>query len=219
MVHSSSNSVSFTSAPPLEKVKMDFRSEESISPNHLHVGAMVGNLPFHFTNHQSLNNYSSPANVNMFDPSKPPLVAETLLKKRRSLEDLAIIRSETVQKQKTRKRVVRGEDIKLKRPEQFLKEFRIREGSKNKMMRRKKKVERKTKAPLIPKNSMKGTVGVAVRIHGGKFSSPIIKNELEKLGLNKKYDAVFFKLDRSGIGTVASIRFLPVFVAYFVIFL
>ena len=136
----------------------------------------------------------------MFDPSKPPLVSETLLKKRRSLEDLAIIRSETVQKQKSTKRVVRGEDIKLKRPEQFLKERRIREGSKNKMLRRKNKIEAKTKAPLVPKGLMKSTVGVAVRIHAGKYSSSLIKNELEKIGLLKKYDAVFFRLDRNGIG-------------------
>ena len=142
----------------------------------------------------------------MFDPSKPPLVSETLLKKRRSLEDLAIIRSETVQKQKSTKRVVRGEDIKLKRPEQFLKERRIREGSKNKMLRRKSKINSKTNAALIPKTSMKSTVGIAVRIHAGKYSSPIIKSELEKIGLRKKYDATFFRLDRNGIGNTISFK-------------
>jgi hypothetical protein len=31
-------------------------------------------------------------------------------------------------------------------------------------------------------------------------SSSLIKNELEKIGLLKKYDAVFFRLDRNGIG-------------------
>lgn len=35
----------------------------------------------------------------MFDPSQPPLVQETLLKKRRSLDDLAYRRSVTVQQE------------------------------------------------------------------------------------------------------------------------
>jgi hypothetical protein len=35
----------------------------------------------------------------MFDPSQPPLVSETLLKKRRSLDELAHRRSVTVQRE------------------------------------------------------------------------------------------------------------------------
>jgi hypothetical protein len=44
------------------------------------------------------------------DPSLPPLIPETLLKRRRSLEDLAL------------KRV---EHVNIKRPEQYVREFRI----------------------------------------------------------------------------------------------
>jgi len=134
----------------------------------------------------------------MFDPSKPPLVSETLLKKRRNLDELALQRSLTVQIQNKKKRVIRGEDIKIKRPEQFVTEFRIQEGSKNKMLRRKKAVERK-KTPE-PRALIKSTVGLAVRIHAGKHTNPMIKSELMKMGLNKKYDAVFVKLDAEGIG-------------------
>jgi cytochrome c biogenesis protein ResB len=134
----------------------------------------------------------------MFDPSKPPLVSETLLKKRRNLDELALQRSLTVQTQNKKKRVIRGEDIKIKRPEQFVTEFRIQEGSKNKMLRRKKAVERKNTP--VPKELIKSSVGLAVRIHAGKHSNIMIKSELIKLGLNKKYDAVFVKLDAEGIG-------------------
>jgi hypothetical protein len=76
------------------------------------------------------------------------------------------------------------------------------------MLRRKNKIEAKTKAPLVLKGSMKSTVGVAVRIHGGKHSSPLIKNELEKIGLHKKYDAVFFRLDRNGIGNKQTFQYI-----------
>lgn len=134
----------------------------------------------------------------MFDPSKPPLVSETLLKKRRNLDELALQRSLTVQTQNKKKRVIRGEDIKIKRPEQFVTEFRIQEGSKNKMLRRKKAVERKNTP--VSKELIKSTVGLAVRIHAGKHSNIMIKSELIKMGLNKKYDAVFVNLDAEGIG-------------------
>ena len=138
----------------------------------------------------------------MFDPSQPPLISETLLKKRRSLDELALRRSATAQTQNKRKRIVRGEDVKVKRPEQFIREARIKEGSLKKMNRRKSQVEARNKSSIVPKSQLQHTVGFAVRIHGGRHSSELIKAELRKLGLQKKYDAVFFKLDNDGIGKV-----------------
>ena len=136
----------------------------------------------------------------MYDPSQPPLVSETLLKKRRNLDELALRRSLTVETQNKRKRVIRGEDVKIKRPEQFVTEFRIQEGSRNKMNRRKNSVEKRNLP--VKKSLIKNTVGVAIRIHTGKHASPQIKAELMKLGLNKKYDATFVKLDANGIGKI-----------------
>ena len=91
-----------------------------------------------------------------FDPGAPPLISETLLKSRRTLEELAHKRSVTVKTQNKvcylflrfliplfvskrshysfmvsptfllqRRRIVRGEDVRIKRPEQFVREFRI----------------------------------------------------------------------------------------------
>lgn len=138
--------------------------------------------------------------MSSFDPAQPPLIEETLLKKRRSLDELALRRSETLTNPNKRKRVIRGEDVKIKRPEQFIREARIKEGSLNKMNRRKSVVEAHTRGSIVPKSQIKKTVGVAVRIHGGRHSNELIKAELKALGLNKKYDAVFVKLDNDGIG-------------------
>jgi large subunit ribosomal protein L7e len=145
--------------------------------------------------------------MSSFDPSKAPLISETLLKKRRSLDDLAYKRSVTVGKQTKRKKVVRGEDIKIKRPEQFMREKRIQQGSQKKMLRKKRKAESKTNIGV----DLKPTVGFAVRIHEGRHSSEDIKSELRKLGLNKKYDGCFVKLDKEGI---THLRSLDSYVAY-----
>lgn len=146
----------------------------------------------------------------MFDPSQPPLISETLLKKRRSLDELAFKRSITVKTQNKKRRVVRGEDIKIKRPEQFVMEFRTREGSLNKMNRRKRQTERR-KTVDVEKSEIKSTVGFVIRIHEGRHSSTEIKGELVKLGLRKKYEGVFFNLNEEGI---ARLKPLDSYVAY-----
>ena len=133
-----------------------------------------------------------------FDASAPPLVEETLLKKRKSLEELAHWRSVNLKQQVTRRRVVRGEDVKIKRPEQFVREFRINEGSSNKVKRKKRETGRRT----ILGGAAKGTekkVGVVVRIHEGRHSSKMIKQDLKKMGLSKKYDATFTRLDEAAL--------------------
>eukprot|EP01041_Mallomonas_annulata_P010327 gene10327-21552_t len=147
----------------------------------------------------------------MFDPSQPPLLSETLLKKRRTLDELVHRRSITVQVQNKRKRVVRGENVQIKRPEQFVREFRIREGSQNKMHRRKREVQRRTTNVGVPKSAIKNTVGLVVRIHGGRHASEEIKSELRTLKLTRKYDACFVKLDEK---MIAQLKPIDTYVAY-----
>ena len=143
-----------------------------------------------------------------FDPSKAPLISETLLKKRRSLDELAYKRSVTVARDVKRKRVIRGENVKIKRPEQFMTESRIKDGSKKKMLRKVKKA-----AATKRKNDkeLKDTVGFAVRIHEGRHSNEDVKEELRKIGLAKKYDAGFIRLDSAG---VTKLKGLDNYVAY-----
>jgi len=139
-----------------------------------------------------------------------PLVSETLLKNRRTLDELAYRRSITVEKQVKRKRVVRGEDVHVKRAEQFVRERRIKEGSEKKMQRRKRQAEKRTKT-IVPKASLKKTVGLVVRIHEGRHTSQDIKSSLNKLGLKAKYNAVFMKLDEA---TITQLKALDAYVAY-----
>ena len=145
-----------------------------------------------------------------FDPNSAPLVPETLLKRRRTLDELQQRRQETVQKQVKRRRVVRGENVVLKRPEQFVRENKIKEGSNNKMNRRRRESQ-KRKSLAIPKSELKETVGFVIRIHGGRHASPEIKSELRSLGLTKKYDGVFMKLDKEAI---ARLKAIDAYVAY-----
>lgn len=150
--------------------------------------------------------------MSSFDPSQPPLISETLLKKRRSLDELALRRATKLSVQNKKKKNVRGEVVKLKRPEQFVTEARIREGSQKKMLRRKSQVEAKSRSSLVQKGeAMKDTVGLLVRIHQGRHASQEIKEELKKMGLMRKYDAVFCKLDREGI---SRLKPLDAYVAY-----
>ena len=145
-----------------------------------------------------------------FDPNAAPLVPETLLKRRRTLDELQQKRADTVQKQVKRRRVVRGENVVLKRPEQFVRENKIKEGSSNKMNRRKRESTRRTTL-AIPRSELKDTVGFVIRIHAGRHASPEIKNELRSLGLTKKYDGVFMKLDKE---TISRLKAIDAYVAY-----
>lgn len=51
----------------------------------------------------------------------------------------------------------------------------------------------------VKNTDVRKTVGFAIRIHEGRHSSQEIKSELAKLGLHKKYDGIFYKLDKAGI--------------------
>lgn len=137
--------------------------------------------------------------VQTFDPTKAPLISETLLKKRRTLDELQHKRATVVQQQQKKRRVVRGEDIKIKRPEQFLKENKIKTGSLKKMQRRAKETERRSHVKLPKGMKIKETIGFVVRIHEGKFTNSEIKKYMNSIGLKKKYEAVFMKLDEKAI--------------------
>jgi 60S ribosomal protein uL30 len=128
---------------------------------------------------------------------------------------------------------VKGEDVKIKRPEQFVREFRIvskrittrcieddglngclfdvqKQGSENKMKRRQKLMERRT-SKTVNKMLTQSTVGLVIRIHAGKHSSEDIKKALKKLDLKNKYDAVFVRLDEERL---RELKALDAYVAY-----
>lgn len=69
-------------------------------------------------------------------------------------------------------------------------------------MQRRKRDAGKRNHPNVPKDSIKSTVGLVIRIHAGRHASDEIKAELKKLNLNHKYDAVFTVLDEKHIGKI-----------------
>jgi 60S ribosomal protein uL30 len=85
-----------------------------------------------------------------------------------------------------------------------------RVGSQQKMERRKRMAERRSSVD-VPKGSIQQSVGLVVRIHAGRHASDEIKETLRKWGLNKKYDAVFMKLDASAI---SKLKAYDAYVAY-----
>lgn len=78
-------------------------------------------------------------------------------------------------------------------------------------MNRRKKQAEKRKNPKVPKNKIKNTTGLIVRIHGGRHSNNDIKKELSNMKLNNKYDAVFIKLDED---TIKKLSALDAYLAY-----
>ena len=143
-----------------------------------------------------------------------PLIEETLLKRRRSLEELQHRRAVTVQQQVKRKRVVRGDNVKIIRPERFVHEYRIKEGSQQKMVRKKRHVENNTgKKNKEMKNEIIKTssIGLVIRIHEARHASKDIKKALSSLKLYKKYDARFIALDDLSIPKLVP---LNAFLAY-----
>lgn len=78
------------------------------------------------------------------------------------------------------------------------------------MERRRRMAEKRVNVD-VPKNSIQNTVGIVVRIHEGRHSSKEIKKELKEFGLNKKYDAIFMKLDSDNI---RKLKPLDAYVAY-----
>lgn len=146
-----------------------------------------------------------------FDPSLPPLVPETVLKKKRTIDELALARSAHLQNMNKRKRVVRGEDIKIKRPERFVMEHRIRTGSYQKLQRKKRAAKRTKTGGVKSKDVKEETVGFVIRIHEGRHANSVVKSELNRLGLQRKYSARFIRL---GPEECKKLKHLDSYIAY-----
>ena len=138
-----------------------------------------------------------------------PLIEETVLKRRRSLDELQHRRVITVQQQVKRKRILRGENVKIVRPERYVHEYRIKEGSRQKMERYKREVENNTGKKNRSVNddiNRTSTVAFVIRIHEARHASKEIKRALSQLKLYKKYDARFIRLDVSCLKRLAPLN-------------
>ena len=77
-----------------------------------------------------------------------------------------------------------------------------KEGSKKRMERRKKQIEKQS-SKTIKRTISKDTVGLMVRLHDGKNLTGALKAELRELKLNQKYDAQFINLNEENISKFA----------------
>ena len=81
--------------------------------------------------------------------SDTPLISETLLKRRRSLEELAYKRTLVSAAQNSkRNKKVRGDSTKVKRPEQYVKEYLIKEKSHNRLKRKQRQADKKSSSTI-----------------------------------------------------------------------
>lgn len=151
--------------------------------------------------------------MSSFDPSQAPLVSETLLKKRRSLEELALRRAEQLKTQVKRRRVVRGENVKIVRPEEMVIKARVKEGSKKKYQRKAHQAASRLtmRGAVVPANRVKATTGFIVRVAAAKNAATVIKTQLRGLGLEELYQGKFINLDQE---TLARLKPLETYVAY-----
>ncbi|XP_059641170.1 large ribosomal subunit protein uL30y-like [Cornus florida] len=121
----------------------------------------------------------------MADEEPKPLayVPETILKKRRSNEEWAIRRKQQLE-QKIRK--IKGDSFVIRKPEQFIKQFRDRELDLIQMKNRGKRQMWKSEAPV-------SKLLFIIRIRGKNDMHPKTRKMLYSLRLRKIFNGVFVK--------------------------
>uniref|UniRef100_A0A6V7QT66 Uncharacterized protein n=1 Tax=Ananas comosus var. bracteatus TaxID=296719 RepID=A0A6V7QT66_ANACO len=126
----------------------------------------------------------------MADEEPQPLtyVHETVLKKRKNNEEWAVKRRQRLGARKQQKR----EDLKLaiKRPEEFVKEYRDKELDLVRMKHR-------LKMHKLPSHDIKSKLLFVIRIHGSKDMHPKTRKILNKLRLRQILSGVFLKANEA----------------------
>ncbi|KAJ4702957.1 60S ribosomal protein L7 [Melia azedarach] len=121
----------------------------------------------------------------MEEESKPlPYVAETVLKKRKSTEALALTRKAQLELGKYGQKNKKNKVEDIKRPEQFIKQFRDQELD---LIRMKQRGKRSKSVIGKPKSKLL----FIVRIQGTSDMHPKTRKILYKLGLRKIFSGVF----------------------------
>ncbi|KAF3450958.1 hypothetical protein FNV43_RR07047 [Rhamnella rubrinervis] len=113
-------------------------------------------------------------------------IPETILKKRKSTEATALRRKEQLQQRKFGYKKNKHESIK--KPEDFVKEFRSQELD---LIRMKQRVKRKRPTSMEPKSKLL----FIVRIQGKNDMHPAVRKTLYNLRLRNIFSAVFVKVN------------------------
>ncbi|XP_074576592.1 large ribosomal subunit protein uL30y-like [Curcuma longa] len=124
------------------------------------------------------------------EPQPLNYVHETVLKKRKTSEDWAIKRRELLAEKKRSKQ----ERFKrpIKRPEEFVKEYRDKELDFVRMKQR-------LKVRKLPNVDMKSKLLFVIRIHGSKDMHPQTRKILNKLRLVQILNGVFLKANEANL--------------------
>ncbi|XP_020102409.1 60S ribosomal protein L7-2-like [Ananas comosus] len=135
----------------------------------------------------------------MADEEPQPLtyVHETVLKKRKNNEEWAVKRRQRLGARKQQKR----EDLKLaiKRPEEFVKEYRDKELDLVRMKHR-------LKMHKLPSHDIKSKLLFVIRIHGSKDMHPKTRKILNKLRLRQILSGVFLKANEATLTMLLSVE-------------
>ncbi|WOL15605.1 hypothetical protein Cni_G24386 [Canna indica] len=123
-------------------------------------------------------------------------VHETVLKKRKNNEEWAIKRKARLTE---RKRIKESLKLAIKRPEEFVKEYRDKELDFVRMKQR-------LKLRRLPTDTVKSKLLFVVRIHGSKDMHPRTRQILQKLRLRHILSGVFLKTNEANLKMLLSVE-------------
>ncbi|XP_015871925.2 large ribosomal subunit protein uL30z [Ziziphus jujuba] len=130
-------------------------------------------------------------------------IPEVILKKRKSTEVLALRRKDQLEQRKFGYKKNKHESIK--KPEEFIKEFRSKELD---LIRLKHRVKRKRPAALL---TPKSKLLFIIRIQGKNDMHPAVRKTLYSLRLRKIFSAVFVKVNA---GVIEKLQRVEPYVTY-----
>ncbi|XP_072973295.1 large ribosomal subunit protein uL30y-like [Typha angustifolia] len=132
------------------------------------------------------------------EETKPlPYVRETVLKKRKTNEDWAVKRRERLGARKNRGK--ENSKFAIKRPEEFVKEYRDKELDLVRMKHR-------LKLRRLPADNIRSKLLFVIRIHGSKDMHPMTRKILNKLRLRQILTGVFVKANEATLKMLVSVE-------------
>ncbi|PON81401.1 Ribosomal protein [Trema orientale] len=129
-------------------------------------------------------------------------IPETILKKRKTNEEVALRRKAQLEQRKFANKKDKHEYIK--KPEEFVKEFRYREVD---LVRMKHRLKRKRPEMVTPKSKLL----LIIRIQGKNDMHPAVRKTLYNLRLRKVFSAVFVKVNA---GIIEKLQRVEPYVTY-----
>ncbi|XP_054814329.1 60S ribosomal protein L7-1 [Prosopis cineraria] len=139
------------------------------------------------------------------EPKPLNYIPETILKKRKSSEALALRKRDQLQQKKFQ---TKNSKDYVKKPEDFIIEYRNKELDLVRMKRRVKRIKKQPEL-LMPNSNSK--LLLIIRIQGKNDMHPKTRKVLDKLNLKRVFNAVFVK---ASVGIMAKLQRVEPYVTY-----